>query len=384
MKIFIDYFFKLFGIVGLLLGLSQCGEPNQNPNEAPQAITVSVAPPLKKKITEWDEYTGRFQAVERVEVRARVSGYISQVNFEDGQVIQQGQTLYVIDPRPFQLSLERAKAELKRALASKAQAESNFERVRALKDSRAISQEEYDQREQALNAANAGVQAAQAGVQSAELALSFTRVTAPITGRVSRDLVNAGNLIRGGDSGGTLLTTIVSLDPIYFYFEGSEADLLRYSRLDLRGERKASRKAPNPVLVKLLDEKDYIHKGYMDFVDNELDAGTGTIEGRAVFNNPDNLLEPGMFGRARLLSREAQETMLVPDNIIVTNQSQKFVYTLKEGDTVKVQNVELGSLYENDLRIVRKGLIEGDVVILNNIQKVRPGMKINPKQTIIQ
>ncbi|MEM8906648.1 MAG: efflux RND transporter periplasmic adaptor subunit [Bacteroidota bacterium] len=370
--------FRWLLICTLAFAACEAPPPEQTETPPPPKLNVEVAKPILKEIIEWDEYTGRFEATERVEVRARVSGYVEAVKFRDGQMVRKGQPLFVIDQRPFQISLQQNKAGLERAKAEFRQAQSNFNRVKSLKDSRAISQEEYDQREQLMVAAEAGVAAAEAQVSRAELDLEFTTVLAPISGRVSRDLVNPGNLITGGDANGTLLTTIVSLDPIHFYFEGSEADLLKYIRLDRTGSRKGSREQANPVLARLLDEEEYVHEGKMDFVDNEVDFGTGTIQGRAIFKNPDYVIESGMFGRARLLGSGKYEAILIPDQIIGTDQSKKFVYVLDENNKIAMRNVELGPLHEQSLRIVRKGLQANDQIVLNNIQKIFPGMEINP------
>ncbi len=371
----------LFPII--LLALTAC-QQNTTPPTAPPLLPVQIAHPLRAEIREWDEYIGRFEAVNRVEIRARVGGYIEKVNFQDGQFVNKGRVLFVIDPQPFKIALDQAKAELGQTQAERDQAQSNFDRVESLKGSRAISEEEYDQRLQALNAAGASVKAAESRVASAALELSWTNVRAPINGRVSRDFVNIGNLISGGSANATLLTTMVSLDPIHFYFEGSETDLLKYTRLAQEGNRASSRNKANPVLVSLLDEEEFKHEGRMDFVDNEIDLETGTIEGRAVFDNPGYTIEPGMFGRARLLAREKHEVILVPDAVIGTDQSRKFVYTLSDSNTVSIRPIELGPLQDHDMRIIRNGLTVKDKIITNNIARIRPGMKIQPKEVALE
>ncbi|MEM1321770.1 MAG: efflux RND transporter periplasmic adaptor subunit [Bacteroidota bacterium] len=351
---------------------------------APQLLSVDVAAPVFEKIIEWDEYTGRFEASERVEVRARVSGYIESVNFKDGQVVRKGDVLFVVDRRPFNIALNQAKASHGQALAALTQAQENFDRVKSLKATGAISVEEYTSRQQALAGAKANLELTQATIDHAQLNLEFTKVRAPISGRIGRDLVNQGNLIDGGTSAATLLTTIVATSPIHFYFTGSESDFLKYSRLARNGERGSSRSTANPVMLKLQDEEEYTHKAVMDFVDNEIDRSTGTIEARAILDNKDHLLEPGMFGKARLLGSAEHEAIMIPDDIIGTNQSVRFVYVLNADSTVTTKNIDLGPLHTNGLRIVRKGLSADDQLITSNIQKIRPGLKVNPVAASVQ
>ncbi|MEO1031199.1 MAG: efflux RND transporter periplasmic adaptor subunit [Bacteroidota bacterium] len=382
---------KLVKQVGLLVGLivvailvvamTRNEEKTETAATIAQALPVEVAFPVFEKITEWDEYTGRFEASNRVEVRARVSGYIENVSFKDGQSVNKGDVLFTIDQRPFKIALSQARASYGQAQARLTIAQDNFDRVKSLRESGAVSVEEYDSRKQALAGAKATLQLAQASVDNAKLNLEFTKVKAPISGRVSRDMVNEGNLIDGGSSNSTLLTTIVATSPIHFYFKGSESDYLKYSRLAQSGERASSRSTANPVLLKLQDEADYTHKAVMDFVDNEIDRSTGTIEGRATLENKDGLIEPGMFGKARLLGSAEHEAIMIPEEIIGTNQSVRFVYVLAEDHTVTTKNVELGPLHTNGLRIIRKGLNPDDKLITNNIQKIRPGVAVSPVET---
>ncbi len=341
-------------------------------------LTVKVSKPITKKIIQWDEYTGRFEAPQRVEVRARISGYVEKVHFTDGQTVKKGDVLYTIDQRPFTIALKEARAAYNQSLAEYKQAQENFKRVESLKESGAVSIEEYDRRKQAMIGGQARSEVALAAIDRAKLNLSFSKVSAPITGRISRDLVNAGNLVDGGSSGGTLLTTIVSIDPIYFYFEGSEADFLKYAQLNREGKRGGSRDTPNPVKVRLLNEDEFIHKGKMNFVDNEISRSTGTIQGRAVFDNSDNVLEPGMFGRARLLGSAEYEAILVPDKLIATNQTVKFVYVVNKDAIVKAVPVDLGELYAKRYRIIKSGLTGKEMILLDNTQKVQAEMKVSP------
>ena len=269
--------------------------------DAPQGVSVTIAPPTMRKITEWDEYTGRFQAIDAVEIRARVSGYLDEVAFTDGDVVEKGALLFRIDPRPFQAELDAALAGLASADAEYQNAKAEQQRGEKLLQRQALSREEADRRTRVLKQAEAGLASAKAHADRARLDLEFTEVRAPITGRISDNFVSDGNLIVGGAQGGTLLTTIVSLDPIYFEFTASEADYLKYVRLAQNKERESSRNAAHPVFVKLIDEADFVHKGRMSFVDNQLDHSTGTMRGRATFENADGVFIPGMFGELRLL-----------------------------------------------------------------------------------
>ena len=368
----------------IFLLLAACGNNEQIINEPPPA-TVSVSKPLKLMLTEWDEYTGRFQAVDRVEIRARVSGYLKETRFEDGAMVKRGDVLFVIDQRPFKIALQQTRAELKQAQSEIKQAQNDFNRAQKLRKSRAISEEDFDQRQQSLMGAQARVEAMRAAVDNARLNLEFTEVKAPISGRVGRDLVNPGNLINGGSANATLLTTLISLDPIHFYFEGSESDLLKYIRLSRSGQRPASRNSPNPVLVKLQDEKEFVHQGVMNFVDNELDLGTGTILGRAVFPNKDGILQPGLFGRARLIGRSRYEALLIPDDAINSDQSKKYVYVVNEQNRAGRAYIELGPLHDNGLRIIRSGLDEDARVVIGGIQRIRmPDQVVAPAAGTIQ
>ena len=349
-----------------------------------QAMPVEVAVPVYEKITEWDEYTGRFEASNKVEVRARVSGFLERVNFVDGQVVKKGDVLFTIDDRPFKIALDQANADYGQAKASLKTAQDNFERVESLRESGAVSIEEYDRRKQALEFAKASIQLSKARVDNAKLNLEFTRVTAPISGLVSRDKINEGNLIDGGSSNSTLLTTIVATSPIHFYFTGSESDYLRYVRLARSGERGAVRSGGIPVFIKLQDEEGFEHEAKMDFVDNQIDTSTGTIESRAILDNKDHLLEPGMFGKARLMGSAEHEALMISDDIIGTNQSLRFVYVLGDDNIVTTKNVTLGPLHSNGLRIIRDGITKEDRLITNNIQKIGPGMAVTPIETSFQ
>lgn len=361
----------------IVVSLVGCGKAQ---NQAPPAPEVMVAQVLSQKITDWDEYTGRFQAIDTVEVRPRVSGYIDQVQFREGQPVKKGETLIVIDPRPYQADFDRAKAGLALAKAQRELATLEAERVHRLKDSGAVSQEEFDERLSALHQQEASVAGAQAEYDAAALNLSFTKVTAPIDGQASRAEVTRGNLVTGGNNGGTLLTTIVSTDPMYVYFDGDEHAYLRYNQLARAGERPSSRTFANPVRVGLANEEGFPHEGYMDFVDNQLNVRTGTIRGRAVLDNKDGLFTPGMFARLQLLGTAEREAILIEERAIGTDQTQNFVLVVAADNKVEYRPVQLGRSIRG-LRIVNKGLKAGDVIVVNGLQRVRPGTPVTPKRT---
>ncbi|GLS27491.1 efflux RND transporter periplasmic adaptor subunit [Marinibactrum halimedae] len=342
--------------------LAGCKEEIKKTTSPP--IEIKVGNPLQKSIVEWDEYTGRFKAVKEVEIRARVSGYLNEVLFKDGQLVEKGDTLFVIDQRPFQIALDSASAQY--SLTQK-----EYERANKLRQTGATSQEELDRRIQELKVA-------QSALDSAKLDMEFTQVKAPISGRVSRDYVNVGNLVSGNVSNATLLTSIVAIDPIHFYFEASERNFLKYSRLDRSGGREGSRTKANPIEIKLQDETGYPHKGKMDFVENRLDQSTGTIQGRAIIPNPDGFLQPGLFGRARLLGSAEYTAILIPDVLISNDQAQKFVYVINDQNIVEMRSLELGPTYQEKWRIVRKGLVADDQIVARGIQRIRPGMKVTP------
>jgi membrane fusion protein, multidrug efflux system len=346
---------------------------------APPAPQVTVASPLGRKITLWDEYTGRFEAREQVEVRARVSGFIDQIHFKDGQIIAKGDLLFSIDRRPFQLGKEAALAEIERTKAQVALAENELERAEGLTRNQSITARDLDQRKANLASARATMQAAEANLKTAELNLEWTSVRAPIGGRISDRKIDAGNLITGGQSGATLLTNIISIDPISFVFESSEADYIRYTRLIQAGGNGSGRGNPNPVLVRLADETEWKRTGTMDFVDNQLNPRSGTIRVRAIFDNKDQFLTPGTFGRLRLSGGEV-DGLLVPDSAIVSDQTSKLVLTVGEGNKIIPKPVALGPIVDG-LRVIKSGLTAADKVVIVGIANpmVRPGGIVNPQ-----
>jgi RND family efflux transporter MFP subunit len=349
---------------------------------APPPPPVTVARPLQKTITEWDEYTGRFTALESVEVRARVSGYIDAVKFNEGQMVKQGDLLFVIDQRPYRLAVEQAKADVERAKAKLEIASLDVQRGTPLARSQALTERELDTRKSTERDAAGQVGSAEAALKQAELNLEWTEVRAPIGGRVSDKRVDAGNLITGGATGATLLTLIVSIDPIHFVFDGSEADFLHYVRLAAAGGRPSSRDVQNPVSVRLADETEFKHEGHMDFVDNVINPKTGTIRGRAIFDNKDGLLTPGFFGRLRLFGGQ-HEALLVPDPAVASDQSSKIVFTVADDGTVGTKLVELGPMVDG-LRVIRSGIGATDRVVIDGLQRARPGQKVTAQDGKIE
>src|ERR1700722_18203971 len=358
-----------------LSGVGKSGEAGQ----APPPPQVSVATVLEKRVKDWDEFTGRLQAVESVEIRPRVSGYIDKVAFTEGGLVKSGDLLFVIDPRPYQAEYDRAAADLKRYKTALELARIESVRVQRLRESGAVSQEELDERTSTVAQAEANVAGAQATLESAQLNLGFTRVTSPITGRVSRAEVTRGNLVTGGINGGTLLSSVVSLDPIYLYFDGDEQAYLRYTQMARAGQRTSSRDAPNPVQVGLANEEGFPHQGSVDFVDNQLNPQTGTIRARAVLENKEGEFTPGLFARVQLLGGGEYSAILIDDRAVNTDQSQKYVLLLGANNQIEYRKVKLGRVIDG-MRVVREGLKAGDVIVVNGAQRVHPGITVTPQR----
>jgi RND family efflux transporter MFP subunit len=347
---------------------------------APPAPPVTVAKPLVKELREWRDFTGQFAAPDAVEIRARVSGYLESVNFTDGQLVKQGDLLFVIEPKPFEIALENAKAQLAQAEAQLQLAQAQLERTAQLRKNDYASQETYDERVAQVNVAKATRDSASAEVDQAKLNLAYTRVMAPVSGRVGQHEVSIGNLVMGGVSGTTtLLTTIVSLDPIWLEFNVSEGDGMAYKRLMQKGEVESARDNNVEVQGQLMDETNWPLKGTIDFVDNQYDRTSGTIRVRATFPNPNLFITPGQFGRVRVPMSQEKPTMLVPDAAVVTDQSVKMLFTVAEDGTVVPKPVELGSLADDNLRIIKSGITPEDTVIINGLLRARPGQKVTPE-----
>ena len=346
----------------------------------PPAMPVTVSEPLAKRVTQWDEYSGRFEAVASVEVRARVSGFIDRIDFRDGQIVKVGDPLFIIDKRPYEIAVESAEAEVARNKAQVDLAELQVGRGASLIASRTITEAEQDSRKSTLAVARAQLKSAEAALRNARLNLEWTNVTAPIAGRISDRKVDAGNLISGGQTGATLLATIVTLDPIRFVFDISEADHLRYSRLILSGALASSRDGANPVRIRLSDETDWKRTGKVDFVDNAMTARSGTIRVRALVDNKDQLLTPGIFGRLQLFGGE-YDALLVPDSAIISDQARKIVFTVGDDGVVQAKPVTLGTIVDG-LRVIRSGLTPTDRVVLDGLANpmVRPGAKVVPQK----
>ncbi|HVJ54047.1 MAG TPA: efflux RND transporter periplasmic adaptor subunit [Aliidongia sp.] len=340
---------------------------------------VSVSHPLQKEITEFDEYTGQFAAVESVEIRARVSGYLTEIHFQDGQTVKKGDLLFVIDPRPFQAAVDLAEANLERDKAQTVRADLDLKRYADLSQKQFASQQQFETTRATAAGAAATVKADEAQLATAKLNLEFTHITAPVAGRASSHEVSLGNLVIGGDSGQTtLLVTIVSLDPIYLNFDTSETEYLRYRRAILAGQLKSPRQGPVPVQAQLADEHSWPHDGNLDFVDNQFNRGAGTLRVRGIFPNPDLVMSPGQFGRVRVPASDPHPAILVPDTAIVADQSRKIVLTVKEDGTVEPRPIQIGPTYQG-LRVVRGGLSATDTIIIDGVMRARPGSKVTPQ-----
>ncbi|MCZ4106472.1 efflux RND transporter periplasmic adaptor subunit [Brevundimonas diminuta] len=350
-----------------------CSKGQEAPAQG--APPVTVAAPLSQQVVDWDEFTGRFEAPRSVDVRARVGGYIQSVHFKDGDFVRQGQLLFTLDPRPAQAALASARAQLAQGQAQLTLARTELSRAEGLLASQAVSQAEVDAKRGAVQTAEAAVAAANAAIRARQLDVEFTRVTAPISGRVSDRRVDPGNLIGGGSSAGDVLTTIVSSSPIYFVFDGSEALALKYQR--------DARNGAAPIRIRLQDETSYDRTGTLDFTDNAIDASSGTIRLRAVVQNADGFLKPGMFGHAQLAGSGGYAAMLVPDSAVVTDGPRKVVYVVAKDGTVGAKPVQLGPL-ANGLRVVRTGLTPDDRVIINGLQRARPGQKVTAQNGTIK
>jgi RND family efflux transporter MFP subunit len=366
-------------LLPLALALAGCGQ--SQPPAAPPPPAVTVAKPVQRAVTDLDEYVGRFVAIDSVEIRARVSGYLDQVHFRDGQMVKQGDLLFTIDKRPFENTLAQARANLAQAKANLAFTEADLERGRLLSRDRTITEQVFEQRTQAFRSAQASVAANEATVRQAGLDVEFTELRAPVAGRIGDRRVSPGNLVAGGTvASTTLLATIVSLDPIRFEFTMDEASYLRYERFSQSSKEVTGREGGVKVGLKLLDDKGFDHVGHMDFVDNVIERSSGTIRGRAVFANPTGVLTPGMFGRIRVPGSPTYDALLVPDAAIGTEQIKKFVLVVDKDNTAVARYVTLGQVTADNLRVIKDGITASDNVVVNGLARVRPGQKVTPQE----
>ena len=365
---------------GLLFWPHGSGPGGAPAGAAPPPPAVTVALPLERDAVEWAEYTGQFEAMEYVELRARVSGYLTEIHFKDGQTVAKGDLLFVIDPRPFEADLAQALANLERDKAQLVRGNLDLKRYAELSKHDFATRQQYDNARATADGAAATVKADEAAVDQARLNLEFTHITAPVSGRIGSHQVSLGNLVVGGTNGGTttLLTTIVSLDPIHFNFDVSEADQLAYKRGIAAGKLPSALTSVVPVQARLADETGWTHEGQIDFVDNQINHGAGTLRMRALFANSDRLLVPGQFARVRVPISEPHIVLMVPDSAVVTDQSRKLLMVVTEGGTVEPRLVKLGPISDG-LRIVRSGVAATDSVIIDGLMRVRPGVKVVPK-----
>jgi len=370
---------RLLLILAGCVALALAGGCHRAEPPAPPPPKVVVAKPIIRDIVEWDEYTGRTQALEAVEVRPRVTGYVQSIQFADGANVKEGDPLFVVDPRPYEAALAQAKAQVVVTKARLALAQNENARTESLVKQKVISTEEAERRASTRDEAIGSLAAAEAAVQAAALDVDFTRVVAPVAGRASRHLVDEGNLVTANQ---TLLTTIVSLDPIHVYFDADERTYLKYVRLAAAGERASSRDVNNPVEVGVADEAGFPHKGWMDFVDNQFDSDSGTMIGRAILPNSDLLLSPGLFVRIRIPGSGRHSAILVPDEAIGTDLNQKLVWVIDAENKAQYRAVQIGALHDG-LRIVREGVGPDERIVVAGIQKMHPGVVVAPEERAI-
>ncbi|TLD68686.1 efflux RND transporter periplasmic adaptor subunit [Phragmitibacter flavus] len=371
-------------LLALVATLSAC-KPAADPQAAMQMPppTVTIANPVKQKITEWDEFTGRIEASESVRLYSQVTGYLQSTHFQDGSEVTKGQLLFQIDPRPFQATLDQASAQLEQARVRHQLAKNELDRATKLVEAKAISAEDFDTRSTALREADAGLKAAEATVAKASIDVEYCAIKAPIAGRISRRMMDVGGLVIGGPMGATELTSIVALDPIYAYIDADELSVLRYQRLNREGTGAATKEEDIiPCEMALADSTDFPFKGVIDFVDNRLDPSTGTIQVRALFDNPkpprgQRILQPGYFARVRVPNSGEYEALLIDDKAIGSDQASKVVMVVGEGNIVAPRPVILGPVI-NGKRVIREGLTEQDKVIINGLSKAYPGTPVTP------
>jgi RND family efflux transporter MFP subunit len=364
-------------LAAALLSISGCKKP---PAQAPQGpLPVNTITAIEKEVVEWDEFTGRIEAVESVEIRPRVSGYIIGIHFIPGPnvLVKKGDLLFTIDPRPYKAEFDRADAETKRAEAAMQLAQIDFKRADELRAKNTISSSEYDQKVAALNQAKASLAAASAARDAAHLSLEFTEIRSPIDGRISDERVTVGNLVQPGAGKEAVLTTVVSVDPLYVYVDADENRILKYIKLDDAGQRSTARKEKREAFMELANETGFPHAGYVDFIDNRLDPSTGTLRARAVFKNWNPLVTPGFFVRLRIAGGPSGRAVLIPDRVISSEQGLKYLFVVKPDSTVERRNLVVGSVIDGQ-RVVREGLKDGEQVISTRLQMLQPGMPVTP------
>jgi multidrug efflux system membrane fusion protein len=363
------------GVISILLAAVGCRKASA-PQQGP--LPVNVVTVIEKEVNEWDEFTGRLEAVESVEIRPRVSGYITEVHIEAGAIIKKGDLLYVIDPRPYQADFDRATAELERMQAQLKLSQIELDRAKELRTKNTISASEFDQKAATYQGASAAAASAEAAKNSAALNLEFTQIKSPIDGRVSDARITLGNLVQPGAGPESVLTTVVSVDPIYAKVDADENAILKYVKLSEEGKRVSARTEKIPAFVELGNETGFPHEGYIDFVDNRLDSGTGTVRARAVLKNWNpNLITPGFFVRVRVAGATAYRAALIPDKVISSQQGVKFVFVVKADNTLERRTVETGTMFEGK-RIVKSGLKDGEKVVSTRLQLIQPGMPVKP------
>jgi multidrug efflux system membrane fusion protein len=375
MKAIVKNLFLGVGILSILLTAVGC-KKDAAPQQGP--LPVNVVTVVEKEVNEWDEFTGRLEAVESVEIRPRVSGYITEVHIEAGAVIKKGDLLYVIDPRPYQADFDRAAAEFERMQAQLKLAQIELDRAKDLRTKNTISASEFDQKAATYQGASAAAASAEAAKNSAALNLEFTQIKSPIDGRVSDARITLGNLVQPGAGPESVLTTVVSVDPIYAKVDADENAILKYVRLSEEGKRVSARTAKIPAFVELGNETGFPHEGYIDFVDNRLDPGTGTVRARAVLKNWNpNLITPGFFVRVRVAGATSYRAALIPDKVISSQQGVKYVFVVKADNTLERRSIETGTMFEGK-RIVKSGLKDGEKVVSTRLQLIQPGMPVKP------
>jgi membrane fusion protein, multidrug efflux system len=363
------------GVAVLVAGLSGCKKAPPAQRQGP--LPVNVITVVEKEVSEWDEFTGRIEAVESVEIRPRVSGYITEVNFKAGAIVKKGDPLFLIDPRPYQADFDKAAAELERAQAQLELARIDLDRAKELRASKIIAPSEFDQKAAAWQQASAATRSAEAAKNSSALNLEFTQVRSPIDGRVSNERVTVGNLVQPGAGVESVLTTVVSVDPIYVTIDSDENTVLKYVKLNDEGKRKTAREAQIPAFVELGNETGFPHEGYIDFVDNRLDPTTGTMRARVILKSWNPLLTPGFFARVRVAGAQPFRAQLIEDKVISSQQGVKYVFVVKPDNTIERRNIETGTMWEG-LRIVKSGLKDGEKVVSTRLQILQPGMPVLP------